>query len=132
MYVETSAIIAILKEEEDAGLYHERLASAGFRVISVVGKFEAAISLSRIIDDHVLGPRLVDRFCQEANIATVGIDPDMYQAAIDAFRRYGKGTGHPARLNFGDCFSYAYAKQHGLPLLYKGSDFSKTDVQSAI
>ena len=58
----------------------------------------------------------------------VGVDAATYADVVDAYLCYGKGTGHPARLNFGDCFSYAMAKRAGVPLLYKGDDFSKTDL----
>lgn len=132
MYVEPSAIVAILKEEPDAQIYRDRLAVAPTKVISVVGKVEAAISLGRIVQDYEMGPRLVDRFCEEAKIATVAIQPDLFNDAVEAYRRYGKGSGHSAKLNFGDCFSYAYCKRHGIALLFKGDDFSNTDVLSAI
>ena len=63
-----------------------------------------------------------------ASIATLPIDRTRRHAALAAYARYGKGSGHPARLNLGDCFAYAMAKQHGVPLLYKGDDFSQTDL----
>ena len=70
----------------------------------------------------------VAEFLERAGIDVVPIDRVAGDIAIDAHARYGKGSGHPARLNLGDCFAYAMAKQHGVPLLYKGADFSQTDL----
>lgn len=130
--IEPSAILAVLKEEDDAPRYRERIASARNKVVLVVGKVEAAISLGRAIRDHDLGGQLVNEFCTRADIDVVGVGPDIYGEAVTAYRRYGKGTGHRAGLNFGDCFSYAYAKKNAVPLLYKGDDFAQTDVESAL
>ena len=73
---------------------------------------------------------LVKEFLAEFKIEIVAVQPDMTPLALDAFRRYGRGR-HPAALNFGDCFAYACAKHHSVPLLYKGDDFAQTDIQSA-
>lgn len=132
MYVEPSALVAILKEEPEAAVFRQRIAAASNKVISVVGKVEATISMGKAIRNHALSPTLVSQFCEDANISVVPIYPDLYDDVVSAYRRYGKGTGHAAGLNFGDCFSYAYCKKHGLPLLFKGDDFSKTDIQSAV
>ena len=132
MYVEPSAVLAILKEETDATAYRDRLAVASSKVITVVGKVEAAISLGRALNNYSLGPDVVDRFCEDADIAIMPVYPDLYAEAVGAYRRFGKGSGHPAKLNFGDCFSYAYSKLHNIPLLFKGDDFSRTDVASAL
>jgi ribonuclease VapC len=70
----------------------------------------------------------VREFLTEAGIDTRPITPDIGEAALAALARYGKGMGHPAQLNLGDCFAYAMAKRHGVPLLYKGDDFSHTDL----
>jgi ribonuclease VapC len=74
-------------------------------------------------------PRLMG-YLHKMNAEIVAFSPEHYEAAVDAFLRFGKGR-HPARLNFGDCMSYAIASVAGLPLLYTGSDFSKTDIQAA-
>ena len=80
------------------------------------------------------GPPLVEQ-CQdllrELNIEPSPMQPAAAGAAFDAYRRYGRGTGHPAKLNFGDCFSYAMAKSLGEDLLYKGDDFTHTDIRAA-
>jgi ribonuclease VapC len=67
-------------------------------------------------------------FLRDAVIEVASIGEGTSILSLDVFAKYGKGRGHPARLNFGDCFAYAMAKQHGVPLLYKGDDFSQTDL----
>lgn len=74
---------------------------------------------------------LVGDFLREAGVAVQPIQPETAHVALEAFARYGKGRGHPARLNLGDCFIYAQAKVSEASLLYKGDDFSKTDIESA-
>ena len=69
----------------------------------------------------------MEHFLQRSNVETLPITAETGSLALDAFERYGKGR-HPARLNFGDCFAYAMAKQHGVPLLYNGEDFAQTDL----
>ncbi|MGA0597168.1 PIN domain-containing protein [Enterovirga sp. CN4-39] len=76
--------------------------------------------------------RFLRRFLAEPWTRRVAFSVEMFDAAQVAFRRYGRGRGHPAKLNFGDCMSYAVAKVHGIPLLYKGEDFSQTDIVSAL
>jgi ribonuclease VapC len=77
------------------------------------------------------GLRDFDLFIAAAGIELVAVDADQAQIAREAFRRYGKGRS-PAGLNYGDCFSYALAKATGLPLLFKGADFARTDIESAL
>ncbi len=74
----------------------------------------------------------LDEFCKECGIKFVPVDETQVRVAREAYRNYGKGSGHKARLNFGDCFAYALAKATDESLLYKGDDFSKTDVASAL
>lgn len=76
----------------------------------------------------VAARRDVTFLLEAANIRVVPVDPDDAIRALDAFDRYGKGTGHPAGLNMGDCFAYAIAKRHNTLLLYKGNDFAQTDL----
>ena len=133
MYVEPSAILAIMKEEPEAlGLRQRLAASPRKKMVSVVGKVEAAISLGRSLRDYDLASVLVGEFCEQADIDIVPVSPDLFSEVMKAYRRFGKGTGHPAGLNFGDCFSYGYSKRYRLPLLYKGNDFSMTDVEVAL
>ena len=77
------------------------------------------------------GRRTSVDFLRAAGVAVQSIQPETAHVALEAFARYGKGRGHPARLNLGDCFAYAQAKVGGASLLYKGEDFSKTDIESA-
>ena len=97
--------------------------------MSVAGFLETAI----VIDSHrdPVSSRELDRFCKDANMQFVPVDERQMQIARQAYRDFGKASGHPARLNFGDCFAYALAKALDEPLLYKGTDFSHTDVRLA-
>ena len=128
MLIETSAIVAIILEEPDAEALLEKVDAADKPVTTVVNAFEAALSVGRALEDHVLSARLVPQFLETAGIEMVGVGAALYPAVMDAYLRFGKGTGHRAQLNFGDCFSYAFAKQAKIPLLYKGSDFAQTDL----
>jgi ribonuclease VapC len=130
MLVETSAIVAIMLEEPDAETLAERVSAAGTVSTTVVNAFEAALSVGKVIEDHPLAAELVPQFLKSAGIEMVGIDADLYPEITDAYARFGKGTGHPAKLNFGDCFSYAAAKRLRVPLLYRGEDFAQTDLKS--
>jgi len=131
MFVDASAITAILLEEEEGESLSERieLAGAGTCITSPLAIFEATLAVARSHQRDVFRARTaVMRFLRGAVIEVAAVDEDTSTLSLDAHVRYGKGTGHPARLNFGDCFAYAMAKQHGMPLLYKGDDFSLTDL----
>jgi len=97
----------------------------------VVAAFEAALSVGRALEDRERAGRLVPRLLDEIGVTVAGIEADAYDDVLAAYLRYGKGTGHPAQLNFGDCFSYAAAKRKGVPLLFKGRDIALTDVERA-
>ena len=73
----------------------------------------------------------LDNFVRECDIDAIGVSPSIADIAFDAYRRFGKGSGHGAALNFGDCFAYALAKRLDEPLLFKGDDFSRTDITPA-
>jgi ribonuclease VapC len=96
---------------------------------SPIALFETVVSMTRKsrLDPEVVLSR-VEAWLAEAGIETRAIEPDVGTRALEAHARFGKGTGHPARLNMGDCFAYAMAKQHRVPLLYKGEDFAHTDL----
>lgn len=130
MIVETSALVAILQGEEEAAAFVARIADAPVRRISAANYVEAAILFDRARNAN-LGPML-DAFLQEAGLIVEPVTGAQANLARVAYRMYGKGSGHPAQLNFGDCFSYALAKATGEPLLYKGNDFVHTDIASAI
>lgn len=129
MIVDSSAILAILLAESDAELFAEAIAGAERRLIGSFSHLEcSAVLLAR------KGPvalSALQAFMFRSRIQEVGFAPEQCLIAIDAYRRYGKGS-HLAALNLGDCCSYALAKALDLPLLFKGSDFSKTDIKSAL
>jgi ribonuclease VapC len=130
MIVDTSAVLAILKNEKDAAAFAEAIEANPECRMSVVNYVEAAIVLDRD-SDPVVGRKL-DALRERAAITLVPVDERQAHLARDAYRDFGKGSGHPAKLNFGDCFAYALAKATGEPLLYKGDDFSHTDAGNAL
>lgn len=129
MFIDTSVIVAILSGEDDAATLAGCIESAPERFTSVLVILEAAMRLStKLAIDPVIVEQRIDAFLTAAEIALVAMDKQTASLAIQAFARYGKGRGHPAQLNLADCLSYACAKRHALSLLYKGSDFSETDL----
>ena len=130
MIVDTSAVLAILYAESDADQIAERVQDADSHSMSAATYFEAAI----VADRHhsPITRRRFNDFIRESRIVIEPFTETHAMIAREAYRDFGKGSGHPAQLNFGDCFAYALAKDTGEPLLFKGSDFSKTDVASAL
>jgi ribonuclease VapC len=130
MIVDTSAIIAVLKEETDAPRFLRALTiSTEPKRISAANYLEAGV----VVDANrnpVLSRRLDDLVVKTA-IEVEPVTREQAEIARAAYRDFGKGSGHPAGLNFGDCFAYALAKSMGEPLLFKGDDFSRTDVAIA-
>lgn len=130
MIVDTSAIVAILRGEHDADRFAEALGLATEPLISAGTYIETAA----VIDanrDPVLSGRLDDLMA----VAGVNIEPVTKrhaEIARHALRDFGKGSGHPAGLNLGDCFAYALARDTGKPLLFKGNDFNHTDIKSVL
>ena len=129
MILDTSALIAILRKEPEATRFAEILEAADVRRLSAVNYLEAAV----VIDArrNPIDSRRFDDFIREGAILIEPVTEAHAHIARDAYRDFGKGSGHPAQLNLGDCFSYALAKTWGEPLLFKGRDFSRTDVASA-
>jgi ribonuclease VapC len=125
MTIDTSAIIAILLDEPERHEFVALIEKAGRKIISTVSVLEATMVLESR-KSEAAGLKL-DLFLHEAFIEAVPFDQDHLALARIAFRRYGKGR-HKAALNFGDCASYALAQWSGEPLLFKGDDFSATDV----
>jgi ribonuclease VapC len=131
MFVDASALTAMLVDERDARELLARMQNHALRVTSPLAVWETVLAVARI-----LGLELKEaEAAVEAFLALTGVNVDPVPAeartaAIDAFVRYGKGR-HPAALNFGDCFAYACAKHAGAPLLYKGDDFPQTDIEAA-
>jgi len=126
--IDSSAVVAILGLESDAREFVDAMEKAADRRLSVVSYVEAAVVLdSRRIP--ALSRRL-DEFVREAQVRLEPVTVEQAQLAREAYRDFGKGR-HRAGLNFGDCFAYALAKEKGEPLLFKGDDFRKTDVEAA-
>jgi ribonuclease VapC len=132
IFVDTSAMIAILAAEPDAPMFAAKLDADRDRITGAHVILETAMRLATISG---LEPTAADaelmRALHEANIAVVPIDEEIAHGAVTAFERYGKGRKHRASLTFGDCLSYACAKAHGAKLLFKGDGFAHTDVAKA-
>ncbi|WP_342150284.1 type II toxin-antitoxin system VapC family toxin [Methylorubrum sp. SB2] len=107
--------------------------NASIRLTSAVAILETVMALRRLGGGTVeQAEQLVRQFLKDAAIEEFLISAEESGAAIRAYARYGKGQGHPAQLNLGDCFAYACAKTRGVPLLFVGNDFSRTDIPSAL
>ena len=132
MFIDTSVVVALLAGEPDAGRFAARIAQAKVPITSGLVVLEAAMRLSTMLDlDPVLVETRIQALLDEAGIAVVPIDAAIAKQAVAAFAAYGKGRGHPAQLNLADCMSYACAHAHHVPLLFKGEDFSQTDIEAA-
>jgi len=129
MIIDTSAVLAILFDEDDAARFTGAIAGADRRAMSAANFLEAGIVI-----DNQLGPaagRQLDALLARAQIEIAPVTREQAEIARQAYLDFGKGH-HPARLNFGDCLAYALAKAVDRPLLYKGNDFSQTDIASAL
>lgn len=129
MTVDTSALIAILRNESDAAAYAEAIARAGVRRLSAANYVETAAVIDGSRDP--VASRRFDDLVREAGLVIEAVTPAQARIARDAYRDFGRGSGHPAQLNFGDCFAYALARDKNEPLLFKGTDFSRTDITPA-
>lgn len=127
MVIDTSAVIAILFGEPEAELFAEAIEGDTTRLISAASVLEASIVVESELGNE--GERELDLLLLKAELELVGFTAEQLKLARLAYRTYGKGR-HPAGLNYGDCFSYALSKATGEPLLFKGEDFSKTDVNA--
>jgi len=128
MVIDTSAIIAILRNEAAAPRLTAALDADPVRRLSAAALVETGIIMLSRYGEH--GEREVDLFVQRAAIDIIAVTEEHAELARGAFRQYGKGR-HPAGLNFGDCFSYALAAALDEPLLFVGDDFAKTDIRVA-
>jgi ribonuclease VapC len=138
MFIDASVIVAILGREPAAEEIEKRLAvTAGPFFISSLVRFEASVSLARLKAGKEMKPspemvgasrRAVEAFVEGLDAEEMAISSEIGDLALETAMRYGKVVGHPADLNFGDCFAYACAKAGRLPLLYKGIDFAETDL----
>ena len=126
--VDASAIVAIINGEPEADAFSDAIEEHNDRCYCAVGAWEASLALARIRKTNVLAAKAaVASFALEAALRMIDIGEAEYRAAVEAHHRYGKGR-HTAKLNMGDCFAYACAKIHEAKLLYKGDDFSHTDL----
>lgn len=126
--VDTSALLAILLREPEHDALAELLANAGDPLISAATLLEASIVMQAKTGDD--GVDALDRLLDAASVRCIAVDRTQALVARDVYARYGRGRS-PAGLNFGDCFAYALARVQGRPLLFKGDDFSATDIDSA-
>lgn len=131
MFIDASALTAILTDEQDARELLARIQNHATRITSPLAVWETAIAVARILHIEVMdATAAVEDFLALASVTVHPVLADTHRIALDAFARFGKGR-HPAALNFGDCFAYACARSAGLPLLYKGDDFPRTDIEPA-
>lgn len=129
MVIDASALVAILTGEPEEQVFDRAIVRAEMRFLSPVNWLETAMVLA----GRSPGARdALDAYINRLPIDIVAVDIQQMRLADQAWRTYGKGRQHPAQLNLGDCFAYALAKQLGEPLLFKGGDFSKTDVIVAV
>lgn len=130
MIIDSSALVAMVRAEPEREAFANAIARDERRLVAAPTLVEASIVIQRLGE-----PRLVrefDTLLADLQVATVAFTEQHARIAREAFRDFGRGSGHPARLSLGDCFAYALAKDTGEPLLYKGDDFGHTDVRSAL
>ena len=130
MIVDSSALVAILRNEPEAASYARAIETSRVRRVSAVNYVEAAIVIDLSRDP--VASRRFDELFRVAELAIEPVDEVQAKLAREAYRDFGRGSGHKAGLNFGDCFAYALAQSTGEPLLFKGDDFAATDVASAL
>jgi ribonuclease VapC len=128
--VDTSAVVAILRDEPDAPACARAIEAAFPRRISAANFVEAAIVIDGSRDP--VASRRFDDLVREAQLEVEPVTEAQARIAREAYRDFGKGSGHRAQLNFGDCFAYALARITGEPLLFKGGDFAHTDITPAL
>ena len=140
MYIDASVIVAILNHEQDANTYKQILdKNRGLGIVSAITIYEASVSLARaktvllgrkpIQEEIKAALKVVNLFVAVNAIKQTSISPEIGNKAVEVAAIYGKIVGHPADLNFGDCFAYACAKAESVTLLFKGNDFTKTDLR---
>lgn len=129
MFIDTSIVVAVLSDEVNGDQLARLVANSINPMTSAVVILEASMVLStKLVVDPSVAEKQVMAFLATGGVEIIDIDVATASLAVQAFQRYGKGRGHPARLNMADCLSYACAKQHRVPLLYVGNDFAQTDL----
>ncbi len=129
MILDASAVIAILRQEPEAALFAKAIEKAPVRRISAANYVETAIVIDSEKDP--VASRRVDELLQRAGVEISSVTPEQARLAREAYRTFGRGSGHPARLNFGDCFAYALAVIVDEPILCKGDEFKKAGLHLA-
>jgi ribonuclease VapC len=130
MIIDTSALVAILRDEPEADICARAIEDAAERRLSAVNFVETAVVIDGSRDP--IASRRFDDLLKAAGVRIEAVTEIQARLARDAYRDFGKGSGHSAKLNFGDCFAYALAKTSCEPLLFIGADFGHTDIMSAI
>jgi ribonuclease VapC len=130
MVIDSSALVALLLGEPEADEFTRAIALAPARRVSAASYLETGIVMSTRAGSTAR--EILRRLVDELSLEIVPVSQDQAELALAAYQRFGRGSGHPARLNFGDCFTYALAAQTGEPVLFKGDDFSRTDLALAI
>jgi ribonuclease VapC len=130
--IDTSAIMAILRQEPEAEFISLLIEQSVRVLLSAANLVEATMVASRFKTASFDPEHWLDDFMRVSAIEVVPVSLEHASLARAAFHRFGKGTGHPAQLNFGDCFAYALAKELDVPLLFKGGDFAETDIRKAL
>ena len=130
MIVDSSAVVAILRDEPEAAAYLRAIYAAAQCRISAASFLEVAIVIDA--DRNPVASRRIDDLLQAAGIAIEPVTEEQARIAREAYRDYGRGSGNPARLNFGDCLAYALVRATGESLLFKGEDFRHTDVAPSL
>jgi len=129
MVIDTSAVVAILRDESEAERLELAIEADPVRLISAASLVECSIVLEARFGE--VGSRELDLLIHKGGVDVAAVDATQAEIARLAYRRYGKGR-HPAALNLGDCFAYALAQSSGEPLLFKGRDFELTDVNGVV
>lgn len=128
--LDTSALIAILTDEPERRAFNEAIERAPERLMSAATVLETKMVLFARYGGA--GVNALDAFLRQADIRIEPVTAAQAEIAFEAFRRFGRGTGHAAHLNYGDCFSYALARENAASLLFKGDDFGKTDIEKVL
>jgi ribonuclease VapC len=128
--VDSSALIAVLRDEPEAEAFAQALDAAPRCLLSAANFLETAIVVDR--SRSAIPGRRLDELIRELEIVIEPVTVEHVEIARQAYRDYGRGSGPPAQLNFGDCFAYALARATGEPLLFKGDDFRQTDIEPAV
>lgn len=130
MIIDPSALVAILLGEPDASAFARAIATSPVRRLSAASYVELGAVIDGRRDPALSGA--LDATLSRSLIEVVPLSAVQARLARDAYQRFGRGSGHPAQLNMGDCFSYALARDLGEPLLFKGSDFALTDIELVV